>query len=84
MKKLTHKLHILKTLLESDVKLTATDFHYISNGNQFFAELEHQNLISSEWGEYGDARVKFRFVAEHQREKAQKFLISHGLNAVGD
>jgi len=74
---LSHKLFILKTLIESDVMLTATDFSYISNANQYFVELEAQKLIKSEWGKKGKAKVKLRFVPNEWREKAQKFLNTH-------
>jgi len=79
-KKTTHKLNILKVLLETQERLTATDFHYISNANQYFAPLDHQGLIKSEWGFKGDAKVKFRFVTDDTREKAMKFLKSHSTN----
>jgi len=78
MKKLSHKLHILKTLLHSDVKLTATDFSYVSNANQYFCELENEDLITSEWGKKGDARVKLRFVAPHQLQDAKDYLEKFG------
>ena len=44
MRNLSHKLHILKTLLESDVKLTATNFSYISNANQYFCDLKNNGI----------------------------------------
>ncbi len=77
MKTLSHKLHILKTLIESDVKLTATDFSYVSNANQYFCELELQGLIKSEWGKKGNSKVKLRYVPNEIREKARKFLSTH-------
>lgn len=77
MKTLSHKLHILKTLFDSDVKLTATDFSYVSNANQYFCELELQGLIKSEWGKKGNAKVKLRYVPNELREKAKKFLSTH-------
>jgi len=77
MRNLSHKLHILKTLLESDVKLTATDFSYISNANQYFCELEAQKLIKSKWGKKGKAKVKLRFIPSELREKAKKYLETH-------
>jgi len=69
-----HKYRLLKTLYETGMKLTATDFSHVSNANQYFVELEDEGLITSEWGRKGGAKVKFRFVAAHQREKAQKYL----------
>ncbi|WP_297485689.1 hypothetical protein [Sulfurimonas sp.] len=77
MKTLSHKLHILKTLLDSDIKLTATDFSYVSNANQYFCELELQGLIKSEWGKKGKSKVKLRYVPNELREKASKFLSTH-------
>ena len=77
MKILSHKLHILKTLLESDVKLTATDFSYISNANQYFCKLEFQGLIKSEWGKKGSTKVKLRYIPNEIKEKTIKFLSTH-------
>jgi len=75
---LSHKLHILKTLLDSEVKLTATDFSYISNANQYFVELESQGLIKSEWlREEGKTPFKLRFVPRKCREKAEDFFSLH-------
>lgn len=73
-RQLTHKLNILETLLFSDTKLTATDFGYVSNANQYLAELENQGLITSVWGLKGKARVKLRFVANRQKLRASKYL----------
>lgn len=73
-RQLTHKLNILETLLFSDTKLTATDFGYVSNANQYLAELENQGLITSVWGVKGKARVKLRFVANRQKLRASKYL----------
>jgi len=69
-----HKYNLLKTLNRTGLKLTATDFSHISNANQYFVELENQNLITSEWGRKGKAKVKLRFVADHQKEDAKKYL----------
>ncbi len=75
---LSHKLHILKTLLDSDIKLTATDFSYISNANQYFVELESQGLIKSEWvKEEGKTPFKLRFIPSECREKAEDFFSRH-------
>ncbi|MDR0762234.1 MAG: hypothetical protein LBF13_04205 [Campylobacteraceae bacterium] len=76
--RLTHKVRLLKALYETRLKLTATDFSYVSNANQYFAELEHQDLITSEWGDKGSAKVKFRFIAEKQSKKAEKYLKAFG------
>lgn len=75
----SHKYNILKTLYTTGLKLTATDFSFISNANQYFVELEEQDLITSEWGKKGEAKVKLRYVAEHQRGKAQKYLKNMGV-----
>ena len=75
--KLTHKYNILKFLYDTGLKLTATDFSYVSNANQYFVELESQGLISSEWGSKGKSKVKLRFVAKKQRDKAKKYLDSY-------
>lgn len=69
-----HKVRILKRLKLTGLKLTATDFSHVSNANQYFVELENQDLITSEWGEKGDARVKLRFIADHQKEKVARYL----------
>ena len=73
-RKLTHKLNILEILLFSDTRLTATDFGYVSNANQYLAELENQGLITSVWGLKGKARVKLRYVANKQKLRASKYL----------
>ena len=70
-------MHILKTLFDSDVRLTATDFSYVSNANQYFVELELQGLIKSEWGKKGNSKVKLRYVPSEKREKASNFLSTH-------
>ena len=70
----SHKYNLLKTLYETGLKLTATDFSHVSNANQYFVELEHQDLITSEWGKKGKAKVKLRFVSEAQRERALRYL----------
>lgn len=75
--KLTHKYNILKILYNTGLKLTATDFSYVSNANQYFVELENQGLISSEWGTKGKSKVKLRFVSKKQRENAKKYLDSY-------
>jgi hypothetical protein len=46
----------------------------VSNANQYFVELEHQDLITSEWGVKGEAKVKLRFVADGQIERVEKYL----------
>lgn len=74
----THKYRLLKKLYDTELKLTATDFSYVSNANQFFVELENQGLITSEWGKKGKAKVKLRFVDERQRTKAKKYLDNMG------
>ena len=71
---MTHKLRILGLLYKSELKLTATDFHYISNANQYFCELEHQGFIKSEYGKLGKAKVKFRFIPNELRPKAERYL----------
>ena len=78
MNNLTHKLRLLKVLHSTGDKLTATDFHYISNANQYFCELEDEDLITSEWGMKGNSRVKFRYVAPHQKETVQEYLNNFG------
>ena len=82
MKSLGHKLHILKILLESDTKLTATDFSFISNANQYFVELELQGLIKSEWGKKGKSKVKLRYVPSEFKRRAKQFLLTHKSNEV--
>jgi len=74
MKNNTHKLNILKVLFDTKLKLTATDFSYVSNANQYFVELENQGLITSEWSYKGKAKVKKRFIAPSQRIKAKRFI----------
>jgi hypothetical protein len=72
--RLSHKLSILKILYTTGSKLTATDFAYVSNANQYFVELERQGLITSEWGFKGKAKVKLRFIANIQLSKVEKYL----------
>ena len=79
-KKTSHKLNILKVLLDANEGLTATDFTHISNPNQYFVELEEKGLIKSKWGFKGDAKVKFRFVTNDTREKAMQYLKPHSTN----
>jgi len=71
MRAKSHKCHIVKMILEHGQK-TATNFHFISNANQYFAELENVGILKSEWGKLGGARVKFRTIAD--KEKALNFL----------
>ncbi|MDR0467542.1 MAG: hypothetical protein LBG67_01680 [Campylobacteraceae bacterium] len=74
MKEKTHKIDILRRLYVGGEKLTATDFSYISNPNQYFVALENEGFTISEWGHKGKARVKYRFIPLNQREKVNKFL----------
>ncbi len=74
----SHKYNLLKRLYNTGLKLTATDFSHVSNANQYFVELEHQDLIKSEWGKKGDAKVKLRFVGEDQKERVEKYLDNMG------
>jgi hypothetical protein len=76
----THKYRLLKKLYDTELKLTATDFSYVSNANQFFVELENQGLITSEWSKKGKAKVKLRFVDVDQRIKAKKYLDNMDMN----
>jgi len=69
-----HAKAILKKLYETKSKLTATDFNYISNPNQYFCELENAGLITSEWAKRGDAKVKLRYIANNQLKKAKQVL----------
>ena len=75
----THKYNLLKRLYDTELKLTATDFSHVSNANQYFVELESQDLITSEWGKKGDAKVKLRFVGDHQKERVEKYLDNMGM-----
>ncbi len=77
MRALLRKVEILKRLHQEKAKLTATDFSYISNANQYFVELENIGLITSERGLKGKARVKYRFVSPQQYPKAEKYLKSY-------
>lgn len=67
----THKIRILEKILSSGEK-TATDFSHVSNANQYFVELEKMGILFSYWGTKGDAKVKYRDVAN--RHKALAFL----------
>jgi len=75
--RLTHKYNITKILYDTGLKLTATDFSYVSNANQYFVELENQGLISSEWGTKGKSKVKLRFISKRQKDKAKTYLDSY-------
>ena len=61
----SHKHTIINVLLREGRK-TATNFSFISNANQYFVELENEGLIYSEWGELGDARVKWRYIKDRE------------------
>ena len=74
--KQSHKYNILKKLYETGLELTARDFSFISNTNQYFVELEAQDLITSEWATRGEARVKIRYITAKQLKKAKKYLSS--------
>jgi len=74
---LSHKLNILKRLFTTNEHLTATDFSYISNANQYFVELEQQGLIKSENGYKGKTRVKLRFIPDEYRKKVYEYLVTH-------
>jgi len=80
----SHKYNLLKKLYDTGLKLTATDFSYVSNANQYFVELEHQDLITSEWGRKGKAKVKLSFIADHQRGRAKKYLDNMGVKSKED
>jgi hypothetical protein len=67
----THKIRILETIL-NDGEKTATDFSHVSNANQYFVELEKMGILFSFWGIKGDAKVKYRDIAN--RHKAIAFL----------
>lgn len=67
----THKIRILEAILQEGEK-TATDFSHVSNANQYFVELEKMGILFSYWGMKGDAKVKFRDIAN--RHKATAFL----------
>ena len=77
----SHKYNLLKRLYDTELKLTATDFSYVSNANQYFVELEHQDLITSEWGRKGKAKVKLRYVAKGQRKRVKMYLSNMGINS---
>jgi hypothetical protein len=79
MSALSHKVGILKRLHQEKAMLTATDFGFISNPNQYFVELENLGLIKSEWGLKGNARVKLRFIEPQQNPKVVKYLKSFGV-----
>jgi hypothetical protein len=65
---------MLKKLFDTGLKLTATDFSYVSNANHYFCELEQQGLITSEWGKKGKAKVKLRYISNDQLREAKKYL----------
>lgn len=68
MRNLTHKRHIVKTILEQG-EMTATDFHYISNANQYFCELVKAGILKDRWGKRGNAKVKLRSIADTEKAK---------------
>lgn len=67
----THKIRILEAIMQNGA-MTATDFTHVSNANQYFVELENMGILFSYWGVKGDAKVKFRDIAN--RHKAIAFL----------
>lgn len=72
MRGLSHKIHIVKRLINEGGELTATDFHYISNANQYFCDLVEMKILKNRWGYKGDAKMKFRSIDD--QEKALKFI----------
>ena len=72
MKQSTHKLHIVERLLQEGGELTATDFPYISNANQYLCDLVHRGILKERWGYKGKAKMKFRSIGD--TAKALKFL----------
>jgi len=80
----THTYNLVKKLYDTGLKLTATDFSYVSNANQYFVKLERQDLVTSEWGRKGKAKVKLRFIADHQRERVKKYLDNMGVKSKED
>lgn len=71
MRSETHKRHIVEVILREGEK-TATDFPYISNQNQYFCELVDAGVLKNRWGFKGNAKVKFRSIAD--RKKALRFV----------
>ena len=67
----THKRHIVQRILD-DGELTATDFHYISNANQYFVELERMGILKSHWAAVGRAKMKIREIDD--RNQALRFI----------
>ena len=67
----THKIRIVDIILKDGEK-TATDFSYVSNANQYFVELEKMGILFSYCGMKGNAKVKYRDIAN--RHKAIAFI----------
>ena len=74
MKSTSHKITIVTALMHGG-EMTATDFGFISNPNQYFCDLEKSGILKSREGTRGSARVKLRSIDDHS--KAQDFLNRH-------
>ena len=81
MRSKTHKQRIIEVILKQGQK-TATNFHYISNANQYLVDLEKIGILKSEWGKLGSAKVKFRTI--NDKDKALKFLEKRSAKSVKD
>ncbi len=73
-KQITHKNTILKKLYDTQLKLTAIDFH-ASNANQYLGELEAQDLITCEKIKRdGMSFYKIAYITKKQKPKVEKYL----------
>ena len=80
-KKTNHKSTILKKLYDTQLKLTATDFH-ASNANQYLGELEAQDLITREKVKRDKmSSYKVAYITKEQKPKVEKYL---SINVIDD
>ena len=70
MSSYTHKKALVRLMLDKG-ETTACKIPF-SNANQYFCELEKEGFCQSRWGNFGTARVKFRFIPASKINKAKK------------
>jgi hypothetical protein len=76
-KSLTHKLNILKVLLDTNMRLTASQFN-ISNANQYLIPLEELKLIKRvEVPRDNCSPFKVGFIDKDTKLKAIEYLSKH-------
>lgn len=73
MKITTHERRVLKILLKiSEGTSTDAIFIAVANVNQYFCSLVKKGIVKNRWGMKGNARVKYRSIAD--MKKAMDYL----------